>query len=108
VVGDLADLVPDERADARVGFDRVSEDELLEATEAALAALAVGHARLFRHYRQAFRAREGRLPSAHEVVGSTARAALFGLQKTALRRTADSGLLARAARAYVARTSERR
>ena len=41
-------------------------------------------------------------------MGSTARAIGFGLQKAALRRTRDNRLLARAARAYVTRTSGRR
>ena len=58
--------------------------------------------------RRAFLKREGRPATAQEVVGSTARAVGFGLQKAALRRTADNRLLARAARAYVARTSGRR
>ena len=41
-------------------------------------------------------------------MGSAARAAGFGLQKAALRRHRHNRLLARAARAYVARTSGRR
>ena len=41
-------------------------------------------------------------------MGSTARVIGFGLQKAALRHTRDNRLLARAARAYVARTSGRR
>jgi hypothetical protein len=108
VVGDLADLVPDHRVAVDRPFDQVTDAELLEAAEAALAALAVGHGRLFRRYRREFREREGRLPSAHEVVGSSLRAASFGAQKAALRRTGRSRLLARIARAYVVRTSGRR
>ena len=81
---------------------------MLEAAEAALAALAVGHGRLYRRYRRAFLQREGRPATAAEVVGSAARVIGFGVQKAALRRTRDNRLLARAARAYVARTSGRR
>jgi hypothetical protein len=108
VVGDLEDLVPVGQPDDERPFDQVDRAELVEAAEAALAALAVGHARLFRRYRQAFVAREGRPASAQEVVGSTARVVGFGVQRFALRRTAESRLFARAARAYVARTSGRR
>ena len=108
VVGELEDLVPDDRTDGRPPFDEVAPAELLEAAEAALAALAVGHGHLFRRYRRAFLEREGRPASASEVVGSSARAFAFGLRKQLLRRTADSPLLARAARVYVVRTAGRR
>ena len=108
VVGDLADLLPDEGAVAGRPFDEVTSTEVLEAAEAALAALAVGHGRLYRRYRRAFLQREGRPATATEVVGSAARVIGFGVQKAALRRTRDNRLLARAARAYVARTSGRR
>jgi hypothetical protein len=108
VVGDLSELVPDAAVVADPPFDEVTEVELLEAAETALAALAVGHGRLFRRYRRAFLERQGRLPSAHEVLGSSLRAAAFGVQKAALRRSANSRLLGRAARAYVARTAGRR
>jgi hypothetical protein len=108
VVGDLAELVPDAGAGAARAFDEVTEAELLEAAETALAALAVGHGRLFRRYRRAFREREGRLPSPQEVLGSSVRAAAFGVQKAALRRSARSRWLGRAARAYVSRTAGRR
>jgi hypothetical protein len=109
VVGDLADLMPGDGATEQGRpFDEVAGAEVLEAAEAALAALAVGHGRLFRRYRRAFLEREGRPATAQEVVGSTARMIGFGLQKAALQRTRDSRLLARAARAYVARSSGRR
>jgi hypothetical protein len=108
VVGDLADLVPDVRDEPDSAPDEVSDAELLEATEAALTALAIGHGLLFRRYRRAFHQREGRLPSPLEVVGSGARAAGFGLQKALLRGSGRNRLLARAARAYVARTAGRR
>ena len=108
VVGDLADLLPDEGTVAGAPFDEVTSAEVLEAAEAALAALAVGHGRLYRRYRRAFLQREGRPATATEVVGSTARVIGFGVQQAALRRTRDNRLLARAARGYVARTSGRR
>lgn len=108
VVGDLGDLVPHDRVEPGLPFDQVGDDEVLEAAEAALAALAVGHARLFRRYRRAFREREGRRPTPREVVGSSVRAAAFGLQKDLLRRSGDSRLLAWAVRSYVIRTSRRR
>jgi hypothetical protein len=108
VVGDLAELVPEEQAPAARPFDQVTEGELLEATEAALAALAIGHGHLFRRYRRAFLAREGRPATPQEVVGSKARELAFDVQKLALRTTARNRLLARAARAYVTRTAGRR
>jgi len=108
VVGAWSELVPDAAVVAGPSFDEVTEAELLEAAEKALAALAVGHGRLFRRYRRAFLERQGRLPSPQEVLGSSLRAAAFGVQKAALRRSADSRLLGRAARAYVARTAGRR
>jgi hypothetical protein len=108
VVGDLADLIPQDRDTVEQPFDQISDPELLEAAEAGLAALAVGHGRLFRRYRRAFREREGRLPSPQEVVGSSLRAASFGVQKAVLRRSGQSRLLARAVRAYVERTSRKR
>ena len=108
VVGDLGDLVPSEVPTSVQPFDVVSETELLEAAEAALASLALAHGTLFRRYRRQFSQREGRLPSAQEVVASSVRAAGFQLQKKALRRTADNRLLAWASRTYVERTSGRR
>ena len=60
VVGDLADLVPEDWADPGRPFDDVTDGELLEAAEVALAALALGHGHLFRRYRRAFLQREGR------------------------------------------------
>ncbi len=68
----------------------------------------MGHGHLFRRYRRAFLEREGRRATVQEVMGSAARVVGFGLRKAALRHTGDNRLLARAARAYVARTSGRR
>ena len=112
VVGDLADLVPEPLPesvpDAGAPFDCVSDAELLRAAEGALASLALAHGALFRRYRRSFADREGRRPTPQEVLGSSARAAGFQLQKTALRRTADNRLLAWASRTYVERTAGRR
>jgi len=108
VVGDLADLVPEQVPVPGPPFDVVSESELLEAAEAALASLAQAHGALFRRYRRSFAEREGRLPTPHEVLASGVRAAGFHLQKAALARTRDNRLLAWAARTYVEHTSGRR
>jgi hypothetical protein len=108
VIGDLADLVPERLPETVPPFDVVSETELRDAAEAALASLALAHGALFRRFRRSFFQREGRLPTAQEVLGSGIRATGFHLQKTALRRTSDNRLLAWAARTYVERTSGRR
>jgi hypothetical protein len=108
VVGDLADLIPENRPPSGPPLDVVCEAELLEAAEAALASLALAHGQLFRRYRRAFAERDSRLPTPQEVLGSGIRAAGFHLQKAALRRTSDHRLLAWAARTYVERTSGRR
>ncbi|GAA1479226.1 hypothetical protein GCM10009623_36720 [Nocardioides aestuarii] len=108
VVGDLGDLVPLAPTTGSPPFDVVTEAELLEAAESVLAAVALAHGGLFRRYRRAFEEREGRLPTPAEVAGSSVRAAGFGLQKAALRRTSDSRLLAWAARRYVRRTARSR
>jgi hypothetical protein len=86
----------------------VSDAGLLEATDAALAALAVGHGQLFRRYRRAFHERQGKLPTPLEVAGSGTRAAGMVLQKAALRRTDRNRLLAWVARTYVTRTAGRK
>ena len=108
VVGDLADLVPEDRPTSGEPFDVVSDAELLDAAQSALASLTLAHGALFRRYRRAFVEREGRLPSPQELVASRARAAEFDLRKAVLGHTTDSRALAWAARAYVERTSGRR
>ncbi|MGZ5404225.1 MAG: hypothetical protein ACXWDL_06215 [Nocardioides sp.] len=108
VVGDLDDLVPEQPPVSSLPFDVVGDAELLEAAKAALASLALAHGTLFRRYRRNFSQREGRLPTAQEVLGSGVRAAGFHLQKAGLRRTSDNPVLAWAARTYVERTSGRR
>ena len=100
--------MPDDRADPGRPFDDVTDGELLEAAEAALAALALGTATCSGRYRRAFLQREGRPPTPQEVVGSAARATGFGCRRRRSGAPRDSRLLARAARAYVARTSGRR
>ena len=89
VVGDLADLLPSEGGETGRRFDEVTSHELLEAAEAALAALAVGQGQLFRRYRRAFLQREGRPATALEVVGSAGRLIDFGLHKRTLRPAED-------------------
>ena len=84
VVGDLADLLPREGGEPDRTFDEVTRAELLEAAEAALAALAVGHGHLFRRYRRAFLQREGRPATTQEVMGSTGRVTEFGRHKRTL------------------------
>jgi hypothetical protein len=108
VFGDLADLVPQPRQEPGKPFDEVSDAELLEAAQAALSSLAIAHGALFKRYRRAFVAREGRLPRPQELVTSRARAAGFNLQKAALGHTGRNRLLAWAARTYVERTSGKR
>lgn len=105
VHGALSDLVPPPRDEGGPPPGHVEDADLLCATEAALASLALDHGRLFRRYRRAFAAREGRLPGLPEVAGSEARAAGFRLRKWAMHQTDRSALAARVARAYVDRTS---
>ena len=105
VHGALSDLVPPSRVEGGPPPGHVEDADLLCATEAALASLALDHGRLFRRYRRAFAAREGRLPGLPEVAGSEARAAGFRLRKWAMHQTDRSSLAARVARAYVDRTS---
>ncbi|HSU02234.1 MAG TPA: hypothetical protein VLK03_06755 [Nocardioides sp.] len=108
VHGCLGDLVPPPLADRDDPPDHVEPADLLAATEAALASLALDHGRLFRRYRRAFAAREGHLPGPVEVLGSEARAAGFRLRKWALHRTDRSAVAAAVARSYVDRTSRSR
>lgn len=106
VHGDLADLLPGSaRPAAGADLDEVDDDELLAATQAALASLALDHGRLFRRYRRTFAAREGRVPSPLEVVGSAGRATGFRFRKWALHRADHHPRLARATRIYLDRTS---
>lgn len=86
-------------------LDEVTETELLDTTQAALASLALDHGRLFRRYRREFREREGRLPGPGELVGSQVRAGTFWLRKRAFRHADRHPLLARVRDLVVARTS---
>ena len=105
VVGDLADLVPALEPAEGPQLDEVTEQELLEATQAALVSLALAHGALYRRYRRAFLEREGRLPDAHEVASSRARAAGFAFRKAVLRRADESRLLSRVVRTYLDRVT---
>jgi len=109
VVGDLWDLVPrSESAPCATPIDVPDDDDLLAVSEAVLAALALAHGALFKRYRRAFFERQGRRPSPAEVAGSSARAAGFWAKKVALRSADHHRILARAARAYLHRTSRSR
>ena len=105
VHGDLADLLPARPGATCAALDDVGDAELLAATQAALVSLALDHGRLFRRYRRAFLETEGRLPGVAEVLASQARAGSFHLRKWALHQADRNALAARAARAYVERTS---
>jgi hypothetical protein len=108
VHGSLSDLVPGCSAAGGPPPDDVDEAELLAATEAALASLALDHGRLFRRYRRAFFEREGRWPGAAEVLASQARAGSFRARKWALFHADHDPVVARAVRAYLERTSRSR
>lgn len=105
VHGDLTDLVPAGSATGGPPLDEVTDAELLDTTQAALASLALDHGRLFRRYRREFREREGRLPGPGELVGSQVRAGTFWLRKRAFRHADRHPLLARVCDLYVDRTS---
>ncbi|WP_374458154.1 hypothetical protein [Nocardioides sp.] len=109
VVGPLTDLVPQPvgGSDARPP-DAVRDDELLTATEAALASLALDHGRLFRRYRRDVAAREGRVPGPAELLGSRVRAGGFGVGRWVLRRSDDHGLAARLGHRYLRRLTRAR
>jgi hypothetical protein len=108
VVGSLTDLVPDATAGDGPPPDDVGGEELLAATEAALASLALDHGRLFRRYRRAFFEQEGRWPGAAEVLASQARAGSFRVRKWALFHADHDPVMASALRAYLGRTSSSR
>ena len=78
VVGELTDLVPRPGGSDAPAPDAVGDDELLVATEAALASLALDHGRLFRRFRRDVAAREGHLPSPAQLLGSRAAPAVSG------------------------------
>jgi hypothetical protein len=105
IIGDLSDLFPGDPSGPATPLDVVSDDELLTAAEGVLASLALAHGRLFKRYQRAFVAREGRWPTATELIGSRARATGFRVQKAALRRADHNRVLAWAARTYLERTS---
>jgi hypothetical protein len=105
VYGSLADLVPTRPCAGAPDPDDVRPHELLAATEAALASLALDHGRLFRRFRRAFFDREGRWPGAAEVLASQARAGSFRARKWALSHADEDPALARLLRLYLARTS---
>lgn len=108
VFGSLADLVPAATASDGPPPDEVRDVELLAATEAALASLALDHGRLFRRYRRAFFEQEGRWPGAAEVLASQARAGSFRMRKWALFHADHDPVMASALRFYLDRTRRSR
>lgn len=103
VHGDLGDLIStDTPADAR-RLDDASEAELLAAAEAALLSLAVSHGTLYRRFRREFFQKQGRPPTAAEILASSTRASLFRLKRSALVSADHVPPLAWAARTSVRR-----
>jgi len=103
VYGDLRDLIPTDTPEPARRLDQATEAELLAAAEAALLSLAVAHGRLYRRYRREFFERQGRPPTAAEMLASSTRASMFRLKRYALFRADHVPLLAWAARNYVRR-----
>lgn len=103
VYGDLEDLLPAQQPVSTPAPDDLTDAELLAAAEAELCAVVLAHGRLYTRYRRAFIRQHGRIPTPGEVVGSTTRAAVFGLQKRALS-AADHRVVNWAARAYLRRS----
>jgi hypothetical protein len=112
VIGDLADLVPEvgleEGSDQGLWPADITQAELLERTESALAALALSHGRMAVRYRRLARQADGTPVSATTAVRSGLAATAFGLKRTALRWADRSKLLAWAARRYTRPTHGRR
>jgi hypothetical protein len=107
VEGDLADLTPSDAEAGRRPVEDVSDTELLEATEHALASLARGHGALFRRYRRAVAKQQGERPGPLERLGSASRALAFQARVAALERGDKSVALGWAARWYLRRTRRR-
>jgi hypothetical protein len=103
VYGDLGDLIPRQPVSTGRRLDDVSQAELLAATEAALAALAVAHGNLFRRYRRATGGQQPDETSLGHRVESAARAAVFRLQKATLTGADGNQVLGWAVRRYLAR-----
>jgi hypothetical protein len=102
VYGDLGDLLPTEAATSLRRPDDLSEGELLAAAEATLGSVAVA---LGSSPRRGRPRTQGGGPRSMEVLASSARAAKFGLAKSALPRARDNRLLAWAVRNYLRRGS---
>jgi hypothetical protein len=101
VYGDLADLISTDTPTTGRRLDDTSQAELLAAAEAALLSLAVAHGMLFRRYRREFFEKQGRPPTAAEIIASSTRASLFHLKKSALVSADHVPPLAWAARTYL-------
>jgi hypothetical protein len=83
----------------------VTDEELLAATHAALASLALDPRPALPPLPPGLTEKEGRLPGAAEVLGSQVRAGGFLLRKRAVHHADRNPLVARAARIYLDRTS---
>jgi hypothetical protein len=104
VYGELSDLVSSEGPAPGRRLDDTADSELLAATEAALLSLATAHGTLFRRYRRAFFEKQGRPPTASEILASSTRASVFHLKKSALGGADHVPPLAWAARTYLRRS----
>jgi hypothetical protein len=107
VHGTLDDLIPKAPPTPGRRLDDTTDAELLAAAESALLALAVAHGMLFRRYRRAFFEKQGRPPTAAELIASSTRASVFHLKKSALVSADHVPPLAWAARTYLRRKPAR-
>lgn len=103
VYGVLDDLISTGTPTSGRRLDDTSEAELLAAAEAVLLSLAVAHGMLFRRYRREFFEKQGRPPTAAEIIASSTRASVFQLKKSALVGADHVPPLAWAARTYLRR-----
>lgn len=104
VIGHLDDLRPNAAPSGDPRLDEVTDADLLEAAEAALASLSLAHGKLFQRFRRRFTQEVGRRPTWAEVASSSGRAAGFRLQRQVLA-SAEGRPLAEAAVRRLARVS---
>jgi hypothetical protein len=107
VYGVLDDLISTGAPTPGRRLDDTSEAELLAAAEAVLLSLATEHGMLFRRYRREFFEKQGRPPTAAEIIASSTRASVFHLKKSALVGADRVPPLAWAARTYLRRKPRR-
>jgi hypothetical protein len=107
VIGSLADLAPRPGPALETSTE---EREVADAALAALAAVSLDQARLWRWNRRRvalLKEQEGDTPASNGRLSSRARATIFRVKTTALERADDSRVLGWAARTYLKRTSRR-